>query len=197
VAHAFAAALRRLRKAAGLSQKQLAVAVGRTQGAIGHLETGRRGVKQSPDLVARLEQVLGVPSGTLAQYLPKEHPARRMAARAVPVVGVVAAGAGREEPAEPGEVLRANDWWAGCVAYRARGGSMQAEGILDGDYLIVRPATDEPPEVGTIVVAWLEGLGHVVKRLGPRGQLRSTNWSHQLTDADRVLGQLVGVVRVL
>jgi hypothetical protein len=36
-----------------------------------------------------------------------------------------------------------------------------------------------------------------VKRLGPRGQLRSTNWSHQLTDADRVLGQLVGVVRVL
>lgn len=197
MAHAFAAALRRLRKAAGLSQKQLAGAVGLTQGAIGHLETGRRGVTQSPDLVARLEQVLGVPAGTLAQYLPKEHPARRMAAMAVPVVGVVAAGARREEPAEPGEVLRTTDWWAGCVAYRARGGSMQAEGILDGDYLIVRPATEEPPEIGDVVVAWLEGLGHVVKRLGPRGQLRSTNWSHQLTDADLVLGKLVGVVRVL
>jgi hypothetical protein len=102
----------------------------------------------------------------------------------------------REEPAEPGEVLRVSEMWAGCVVYRVRGESMTGDHIRNGDYLVVRPRGDGEPRAGQIVVAWLDGLGHVVKRLDRRGTLKSAGWSHRLTDADRILGTLAGVVRV-
>jgi repressor LexA len=194
----FAEELRRARKAKGISQQQLAELVGISQGMVGHWETGRKASVDYQTL-GRLETALGLGSGELARWLPEDHPARRMAAVELPVLGVVAAGAGRDEPAEPGEVLRTSEMWAGCVCYRVRGESMIADQIREGDYLVVRPAADQVPRAGDVVVAWIDGQGHAVKRLDARGYLRSggrERWSHKLNDADQVLGVLVGVVRV-
>lgn len=195
----FGEEMKAARKRAGLSQQQLADAIGLTQGAVSHIEVGRAGVEQSPDLVARIESALGLPSGELAKHLPDNHPAKRMAAIEIPVAGVVAAGIGCDSPADPGEVLRVSEQWAGCVAYRVRGTSMLAEHICDGDYLIVRPA--DHAAVGTIVVAWLHSEGgHVVKKLAEKGYLRSggkTRWAHKLTEDDRIFGSLEAIVRLV
>lgn len=199
MANEFGAALRDARRLAQMSQTALAAAVGITQGAVSHLEVGRSGVEQSPDLVARLERALALPAGSLARHLPADHPARRMAAVELPVLGVVAAGAGRDDQAEPGEVLRVSEMWAGCVAYRVRGDSMTGERIRDGDYLIVRPAADSTPAPGSVVVAWIDGQGHACERLDARGYLRSSGrdrWAHRLTESDTVLGTLAGLVRI-
>lgn len=191
--------LRSARKRVGISQQHLADAIGISQAFVAQIEKGRRGVEQSPDIVAKLEQALGLPSGELAKHLPDTHPAKRMAAVEIPVAGVVAAGSGGDSPADPGEVLRVSEQWAGCVAYRVRGTSMLAEYICDGDYLIVRPG--DHAMVGTIVVAWLaDENGHVVKKLSPNGYLRSggkTRWAHKLGDNDRIFGVLEAIVRLL
>lgn len=191
--------LRSARKAAGVTQRVLADRVSVTQAFIAQIETGKGGVERQPDIVARIETALGLPAGELARHLPDNHPAKRMAAVEIPVAGVVAAGIGCDSPADPGEVLRVSEQWAGCVAYRVRGTSMVAELIADGDYLIVRP-TDQSKE-GDIVVAWLanEG-GHVVKKLADKGYLRSggkTRWAHKLTEDDRVFGSLEAIVRLV
>lgn len=195
----FAEAIKAARKAAGLSQKSLAERVGVSQGMVAHWETGRYGMEQSPDTVAKVEQALGLPSGELAKHLPDTHPAKRMAAVEIPVAGVVAAGIGCDSPADHGEVLRVSEQWAGCVAYRVRGTSMLAEYICDGDYLIVRPG--DHAMIGTIVVAWLaDENGHVVKKLSPNGYLRSggkTRWAHKLGDNDRIFGVLEAIVRLM
>jgi repressor LexA len=194
----FGEELKGARKARGMSQAALAEAIGVTQGAIAHWETGRS-TRVDYHTLGRLETALGLGSGELARWLPEDHPARRMAAVELPVLGVVAAGAGRDEPADPGEVLRTSEMWAGCVCYRVRGESMIADQIREGDYLVVRPVADQVPRAGDVVVAWIDGQGHAVKRLDARGYLRSggrERWSHKLNDADQVLGVLVGVVRV-
>lgn len=195
----FGRALRAARQTIGWSQQQLAMAVGVTQGAIAHWETGRS-TRIDPDTVARVERVLGLRPGELARHLPLDHPARRMALVDIPVLGVVAAGAGRDDPAEPGEVLRVSELWAGCVAYRVRGESMMGDQIRDGDYLVVRPAEERSPQPGEVVVAWLDGRGHVVKRLGAEGRTLHSRgrdrWRHRLRDTDRVLGALVGLIRL-
>ena len=194
MANEFGVALRRARLAAGMTLQQLGRLVDRTRGGISAMEVGRVG--PSPDLVARLERALGLPAGELARHLPPDHPARRMAAVELPVLGVVAAGPARPAPAEPGEVLRVADLFAGCVAYRVLGDSMLGDQVQNGDYLVVRPLGDDEPRAGQVVVAWLKEHGHVVKRLDRRGTLKSAGWSHRLTGADRVLGRLVGVVRL-
>lgn len=55
----FGAALRRERKAAGLSQSALAKKLGLTQGAIGNLESGRTDPRLG--VAAAIANVLGVP----------------------------------------------------------------------------------------------------------------------------------------
>jgi transcriptional regulator with XRE-family HTH domain len=83
----FGKALREARRSAGMTQVQLAAAVGISQADIALLELGRRGVDRSPELVAKLEGVLGLAPGTLAQYLPAGHAARAIALTQVPLVG--------------------------------------------------------------------------------------------------------------
>lgn len=194
----FGDALRAARVKLDMSAAVLADAVGRTRQFIHQLETGKRGVESQPDFVAKLEAALNLPPGELAKHLPAEHPARRMAAVEIPVAGVVAAGAGYDAPAEPGEVLPVSEQFSGCVAYRVRGRSMEAELIADGDYLVVRPG--ETAHEGDTVVAWLaDNGGHVVKILAAKGYLRSggkTRWAHKLTADDKVYGVLEGVVRL-
>ena len=55
--------IRRYRKAKGLTQAQLADAVGLTEGAIRHYESGIRAVK--PELLEEIANALGVSEGAL------------------------------------------------------------------------------------------------------------------------------------
>jgi transcriptional regulator with XRE-family HTH domain len=63
----FRRALRRAREEAGLSQRALARAVGRTHGAAWQWEEGRGA--PDPATVAKLEELLGLQPNTLAQLL--------------------------------------------------------------------------------------------------------------------------------
>jgi transcriptional regulator with XRE-family HTH domain len=63
----FRRALRRAREEAGLSQRALARAVGRTHGAAWQWEEGRGA--PDPATVARLEELLGLQPNSLAQLL--------------------------------------------------------------------------------------------------------------------------------
>lgn len=58
--------IRRYRKAKGLTQAQLADAVGLTEGAIRHYESGIRAVK--PELLEKIAKVLEVSVGALKDY---------------------------------------------------------------------------------------------------------------------------------
>ena len=58
--------IRRYRKAKGFTQAQLADAVGLTEGAIRHYESGIRAVK--PELLEEIAKVLGVSAGALKDY---------------------------------------------------------------------------------------------------------------------------------
>lgn len=198
----FGVALKAARRQAGLKQFQLAELVGASQSNVSHLELDRRGVEQSPGIVARLEAALKLPAGELAKHLPQSHPARLMAAVPsgidLPVMGVVAAGPGRHDEAEADERLRTSEIWAGCVVYRVHGDSMATDGLRHGDYLIVRQKPGRELRIGETVVAWIDAqTGHVVKRLEKGRWLRSGDgWERRLTDGDTIYGVLVGVVRI-
>ena len=58
--------IRRYRKAKGFTQAQLADAVGLTEGAIRHYESGIRAVK--PELLEKIAKALGVSEGALKDY---------------------------------------------------------------------------------------------------------------------------------
>jgi repressor LexA len=196
----FGERLRAARKAAGLNQTLLGKAVGMSQGAIAHIETGYRGVEQSPEIVAKLETALGLPTGELARHLPATHPARQMAAVVIPVKGVVAAGAARDEPCDDDDRLKVSEHFADCVAYKVRGDSMRDIAILDGDYIMVRPSAQQQPKVGDTVVAWLSSGsgGHVVKSLTSETALQSSaggRWKHNLREGDVILGVYRGLIR--
>jgi repressor LexA len=190
----FGNALKSARKAAKMSQQTLANLLGVTQGMISGIEVGRWGVQQSPDLAGRIEKALGLPSGELTQHLSVDHPARKMSAVEIAVVGVVGAGTARDEPF-PEERLAVSVELAGCVAYKVRGESMEDLHIRDGGYVFVQPVGDRMPVEGDVVVAWLASeRGHVVKRLGKRATLESPKWKYRLADDDVILGIYAGTI---
>lgn len=206
VATAFGNEIRRLREVLGWNQEKLAEETGVKQTMITQWETGRK-TSIKDDTLRRLAAALKVEPALLANLLPVNHNARRLVAVDIPVAGVVgavAAGVGRDEPADPDDWLRVSEMSAGCVAYRVRGESMEEDKIFNGDYLVVKPSVEHAPVPGDVVVAWIankegDGGGHVVKRLEQNGYLKSKGkgrWSHKLCDRDQVFGVLVGVVRV-
>jgi transcriptional regulator with XRE-family HTH domain len=194
----FPSALRAARKAAKMNQKELADLAGVSQASIAQWETGATRVKHKT--LAKLEAALGLPAGELAQYLPDTSNAKKIASVMVPLVGVVDAGSGRDEPFDPSEYILVSSEWAGCIAYEVRGDSMSDVHICNGDRLIVLPAKNQEPEPGDIVVAWInigEG-GHVVKTLDKGGVLRSFGtgeFRYKLRDGDEIRGVLVDLKR--
>jgi transcriptional regulator with XRE-family HTH domain len=194
----FSEQLKLVRKAANLSQKQLAELAALSQASLAQWETGARD-QISYEAMIRLESALSLQYGDLAAYLPADHPTRRQYDVTAPVRGYVEAGQGTDEPIHC-KYLRVAESFAGCVAYEVRGKSMLPELIGDKDYLLVWPTEKRAPQAGDIVVAYIArgGGGHVVKKLSSGGVLQSSGggrWKHTLGDGDYILGVLAGVIR--
>lgn len=118
----------------------------------------------------------------------------------IPLVGQVAAGAPIlaeehiEEYLEVPDMIGGED---GDYILEVRGESMINAGILDGDYVVVRPAPDAAD--GEIVVAMIEDEA-TVKRLFHEGrhvrlQPENDNMEPIVTDEATVLGRVVGMFR--
>lgn len=183
--------LMRLRKQRGYSQKKLADLAGLEQSYISKLETGEKD-KPSHETLTQLSAALGVRPGQLLGEVGAE----------IPLKGVVGAGPGQDDE-YTNEVLLVDELFRGdVVAYRVKGNSMIGQLIRDGDNVVVRHSPE--PQNGEIVVAWIDGGGAVLRRLRVKGKKRvleaSSNEkprynSHELTEADRIYGVYVGVIR--
>lgn len=120
----------------------------------------------------------------------------------LPLLGRVAAGRPIEALTTP-ESIEVPAWLLGAGEHfvlRVQGDSMVEEGILDGDYVVVRRQSEAPD--GTTVVALVEGEA-TVKRIFRRGrevELRPANpsvaslWIREGQDL-RIQGVLAGVLR--
>lgn len=147
--NAFGEALRSARQRAGLSLQQLGDIVGRTRSGISAIEKGRIGVERSPELVSQLEIALQLPFGTLARFLPEDHPARRIADMALQVVGYVVTDRSEPPTIALRELMRVSDRLLGCLGLQVIGNGLAAYNICDGDYLVYRRLlANEKPEVG-------------------------------------------------
>lgn len=186
----FSERLKDLRKAARMTQQQLADASDTPIGTIQGYEQGRR--EPSVEVASRMAAALGVQLDQLWTPAGAE-----VIVTSIPLLGVVACGEGSEEELT-GEALKITGEWAGCVAYIASGDSMKDANILEGDYLIVRPNSSPTPPC--IVVAWKHGIGAVAKRFDGK-YLRSCNEKERKAylfnpeEGDEIKGVLVWVLR--
>lgn len=184
--------IRMTRLAKRLSQKKVADHVGVSSGAVSQWESAIT----SPDVekIPLIAEALGVSIGELFGT-PEEFE--------IPLGGTVSAGDGVNEPANNGDMLQIHKLYpSGCVACRVNGNSMSDDGILPGDYVIVR--RDPSPQNGERVVAWIAvNDSSVLKRLRVRGGRRwlescnhgETRAPIPLTDRDVIFGVLVGLLR--
>jgi repressor LexA len=86
----------------------------------------------------------------------------------LPLLGTIAAGRPIEAVAQP-ERVQVPDWLAvgrDCYLLRVRGDSMQAAGILDGDYVVIAPQARA--DNGDVVVALIRGEEVTLKRIEQR-----------------------------
>ncbi len=120
----------------------------------------------------------------------------------LPLLGYVAAGSPIEALSNP-EAIEVPGWLVGGGEHfvlRVKGSSMVGDGILDGDYVVVRRQADAAD--GTTVVALVDGEATVKRifRHGERVELRPANpameslWVGEGQDL-RIQGALAGVIR--
>lgn len=85
----------------------------------------------------------------------------------------------------------------GCFALRVKGDSMIEDGILDGDYVLVRPQPSA--ENGDIVVALLEDEATVKRFYKEKGQVRlqpaNAGMTPLFVKEARILGKVIALVR--
>ena len=125
----------------------------------------------------------------------------------IPVVGRIAAGQPilAEQNIEERLALDPR-WvsWPGCFAVRVHGESMIQAGIMNGDYVVVRPQADA--ENGEIVAVLIEGEATVKKffrerggriRLQPENPAQEPIFVNPRDKSIQVLGKVVGLFRKL
>lgn len=172
--------LKRTRRALGLTQEQLAE----------RLRTTRRSIIRYEDGTRRIPGMAEVLLGRLATN------------QEIPMAGVVAAG----EPIEPiaqAEVVDVPPSMVGkgeTFALRVKGTSMQEEGILPGDLVVVRK--QQTANHGDTIVALVnhDATIKTYHRTGNRVELHPANPAMQpiivgLTDDFRIEGIVIGVIR--
>ena len=200
-----------LRKARGMTQQELANALGVHQTFVSALESGRK-TGLSTKSLHRLCEICQVPLDTFAPYLAPgvtvpPPPVATFQVRPVdipqqppiPIVGSVGAGPPLDDPIYD-QVLDFTKLFAGdMAAYIVEGDSMRDAHILDGDTIICRRTPVPLP--GEEVVAWLDDHnGCVIKTFqGGRATLgwltSDDGWRHDLTAKDVVYGALVSIIR--
>jgi SOS-response transcriptional repressor LexA len=148
----FGVEVKRLRLERKLSQDDLAARSGLQQGAVSHLEVGRR-KDAEPDTVRKLAKGLGVAVEHFAPFLPDGFLSRF----SLPLLGRVPAGAKVVAWENTGERFDFADRFGGSDHYmlQVRGESMRDAGILDGSYVVVRRVPDA--ESGDKVVVAVDG----------------------------------------
>ena len=150
--------LKKRRLEIGLTMKQVAEAVGVSEGTISRWESGDI-VNMRRDKIALLADVLRITPAVIMGWDEKPKPL----ARQIPVYGRVAAGI----PIEAVENII--DWeeipadWKGEYGCLAIKGDSMSPRILDGDRVVVKIQNDA--ESGDIVIAIINGHDGVCKKL--------------------------------
>ena len=123
----------------------------------------------------------------------------------IPVVGRIAAGAPILAEQHIEERIAIDPRWVpgpGCFAVRVHGQSMKDAGILDGDYVVVRP--QPTAENGEIVAVLIEGEATVKRfyqdrgsriRLQPENPAYEPIFVHPGKSSIQILGKVVGLFR--
>jgi repressor LexA len=143
-------------------------------------------------------------------YLTRSRGARAIEvhdlARGIPLVGKVAAGQpilAIENIEARIDLGRSFSRWKNAFFLKVKGESMIQAGILEGDYLLVKP--QPTAETGEVVVALINGEA-TVKRFSKKGErvlLHSANPAYppieitQRTGDFRIIGKAIAVVRSL
>ncbi len=180
--------------------REIGQAVGLTSSSTVHAHLGnleRLGLlRRDPTKPRALELVGRERAAEVAEASPAD-------VRVLPIVGSIAAGTPilAEQNVEatvglPGMLTASGD----NFVLNVRGDSMIDDGILDGDYVVVRSQSDATD--GEIVAALVDGSEATVKRIyhdGQRVRLQPANPALQpmYPDEVEVLGKVVGVFRRL
>lgn len=126
---------------------------------------------------------------------------------AIPVLGRIAAGAPILAEQHIEERLSVDPRWVsgpGCFAVRVHGESMIGAGIMDGDYVVVRPQSTA--ENGEIAAVLIEGEATAKRffrdqkgriRLQPENPAFEPIFIHPRRQDIRILGKVVGLFRKL
>ena len=125
----------------------------------------------------------------------------------IPVVGRIAAGAPILAEQNIEERISVDPRWIpgpGCFAVRVHGESMVGAGIMNGDYVVVRPQPDA--ENGQIVAVLIEGEATVKRfyreranriRLQPENPAIEPMFIHPGKTSVQIMGKVVGLFRKL
>ena len=123
----------------------------------------------------------------------------------IPVVGRIAAGQPILAEQHIEERLSVDPRWVpspGCFAVRVHGESMLGAGIMDGDYVIVKPQPSA--ENGEIVAVLIEGEATVKRfyqekggriRLQPENPAIEPMFIHPRNQSVQIMGKVVGLFR--
>lgn len=133
---------------------------------------------------------------------PETHPIDTVE---IPVVGRIAAGQPILAEQNIEERLSVDRRWVtapGCFAVRVHGQSMVGAGIMNGDYVIIRPQPSA--ENGEVVAVLIDGEATVKKffkerggriRLQPENPAVEPIFVHPRNQSIRILGKVVGLFR--
>lgn len=190
------------RKEVGFSQPELAERAEIPVSTIRGIEQGRRGDSITVATLTKLAKALATTMEALAAG--GDGSPRDGQPKTVPIVGVVAAGAGLDEPAGTTErILLPPEFDGADAVYEVRGQSMVDGHIIEYDRIFVRrgPGCNS----GDVVVAWICDYGSVVKKakvdtarnvtLHSQDDGEDERYPYRMTEADRLYGVVVGLQR--
>ena len=186
---------RRLEK--GLTMKEVADAVGVSEGTISRYESGDIANMKRSSIVA-LSRVLDIPPIRFITLDPIEEKVPSRQTQRIPLLGSIAAGAPILADEHIEDYIEINIEIKADFALKVKGDSMSNAGIFDGDQVLVKqqPTADN----GDIVVALVEDSATVKTFYKEKGYYRlqpenDTMDPIIITGEIQILGKVFGVMR--